>query len=178
MQIAEVVGQLLSKGVDANTKDFMKWTVLMRASCNGHVAVVQSLLANGANIDMQDDFLGYTAILLASQEGRVDIVRELLEKNANPNLRDNAGWTALMKASQKGHANCVELLLEKGADITIKEEKGKTTRDIAKDKGYGAIVNMFDKVRTHMIQSEQLELSFYLFKHVSFDSYHYDRSNP
>ena len=79
MQIAEVVRQLLSKGVDANTKDFMKWTGLMRASCNGHLAVVQSLLASGANIDMQDDFLGYTAILLASQEGRVDIVIRIFE---------------------------------------------------------------------------------------------------
>ena len=64
------------------------------ASQEGHLEVVEALLAKGAKIDVQTD-IGATALILASYRGNAEIVAALLAKGANTELRIEDGGTAL-----------------------------------------------------------------------------------
>jgi hypothetical protein len=87
---------------------------LMGASYEGHVDVVEVLLAKGADINAKDKN-GLTALDLASYEGRVNVVKLLLAKGADINAKDKGGLTVLGLASYIGHQEVVDLLKARGA---------------------------------------------------------------
>lgn len=66
------------------------------ASRNGHYAVCQFLLENGAKCDAQTRG-GATALHRASYCGHTDIARLLLSHGSNPRLVDDDGMTSLHK---------------------------------------------------------------------------------
>jgi len=69
------VQEILKEGkVDINKKDKNGNTALIWASQEGHIEIVKSLLANGANINEKDKY-GNTALIWASQEGHIEIVK-------------------------------------------------------------------------------------------------------
>src|SRR5262249_23190865 len=71
----------LSRGVDVNARNEYGTTALMRAACQGHAAVVRSLLEHRAdpNIARNDKF---TALALAAFFGHTETVRILIEHGA------------------------------------------------------------------------------------------------
>ena len=66
------------------------------ASRNGHYAVCQFLLENGAKCDAQTHG-GATALHRASSCGHTEIARLLLSHGSNPRLVDDDGMTSLHK---------------------------------------------------------------------------------
>ena len=68
----------------------------MMASQQGHLDVVQALLAKGADVNAKDND-GATALMLASQNGHLDVVQALLAKGADVNAKANDGVTALIR---------------------------------------------------------------------------------
>ena len=83
---------------------------LSEASANGHLAVVEVLLAHGADVHANDDL----ALSLASLYGEVAIVEVLLAHGADVHAADDV---ALRDASRYGRAAVVEVLLAHGADV-------------------------------------------------------------
>lgn len=92
------------------------------AALNGQITQVNSLLANGLDVNTLDED-GRTALMYASFNGVTEIVRKLIEKGAGINLADSSGRTALMMASSGPYPETVKLLLDHQADPNIVDKE-------------------------------------------------------
>ena len=91
----KVIKFLLNKGANVNHKDSLRgWSGLMIASSLGFIKTVNTLIAEGAEIDVDSDS-GDTALSLASRRGHIEVVKILLEKGAD------VSWEDLIFASRK-----------------------------------------------------------------------------
>jgi ankyrin repeat protein len=114
---AQIVTQLLARGISANSCASDNSTPLRIACYNGFFDVVVSLVEGGANVN----FLSkdqWTPLMRASENGFLRIVSFLLEKGALPNSSRADGTTALSRARQNGHEDVVKVLLQSGASDT------------------------------------------------------------
>ncbi|XP_068561693.1 KN motif and ankyrin repeat domain-containing protein 1-like [Cebidichthys violaceus] len=116
-----VVEQLFTKG-DVNAKASQAGqTALMLAVSHGRMDMVQALLAQGAEVNLQDDE-GSTALMCSSEHGHADIVRLLLaQPDCDASLTDSDESTALSIALEAGH-NDIAVLLYAHANFS----KGQT----------------------------------------------------
>ena len=89
---------------------------LILAARDGHAAIVERLLAAGADVNGVGEN-DWNALMLAAREGHTAIVERLLAAGADVNAKDYAGNTALILAADRGHTAIVKLLLEEGADV-------------------------------------------------------------
>jgi len=93
-------------------------TPLMAAAYKGHVQAVKLLLAEEANVELQDAG-GYTALrhacLMRTTE-HATIVELLLEAHAMPDNGDAIGCTALHTVAASGNTQVMKLLLDALAD--------------------------------------------------------------
>jgi uncharacterized protein len=104
---APVVQALLGKR--AAEVDLHVRLALISASENGHIEVVQTLLA--ANIDVNvKGFYGHTALSEAVREGHLEVVKALLAKGADVDAKNDFDETALTIALKQGHREIVQLL--------------------------------------------------------------------
>jgi ankyrin repeat protein len=85
------------------------------AAGQGHMRMVELLLARGAEVDRRNPHQE-TALIAASASGRIEVVRLLLERGADPKLADKDGRTALHLARAAKSLEIAQMLLEKGAD--------------------------------------------------------------
>lgn len=98
------VKALLEDGADPNAQDEFGNTALMSAAINNdppmgkYTAVVEALLAAGANPDIQHRIFGHTALMSAITNGDIPTIKALLAGGADRNLRDMNGRTALDRA--------------------------------------------------------------------------------
>nr|KAF6445861.1 ankyrin repeat domain 39 [Rousettus aegyptiacus] len=100
------------------------------ASRNGHYAVCQFLLENGAKCDAQTHG-GATALHRASYCGHTDIARLLLSHGSNPRLVDDDGMTSLHKAAEKGHMDICSLLLQHSPALkAVRDRKARLACDL------------------------------------------------
>ena len=133
----ERIKELLSEGIDVNTKDTHGWTALI-LSCvfsnkKSSIETVKLLLEYGADINIQDN-KGWTSLMYASRHSNevsnIETVKLLLEYDANVNIQNKKGLTALMYSSGESNHNSslynVKLLLQYGAKINIQDNSGKT----------------------------------------------------
>jgi uncharacterized protein len=95
------------------------YTPLLIASRSGNAAVVEALLAAGADPNMATTN-GATPLMLAAQGGNVAVVNALIAKNADLNAKEKVkGESALMIASAYGRADVVRALAAHGADLSL-----------------------------------------------------------
>ena len=121
-----VVQLLLAAGANCEDDSADGHRPLMVAARKGKAACVETLLAVGAKVDVQNEQIpvsrggGYTALHFAackhlgvgSDAKRSRIVAALLEAGANKTLVDMCGMTARQLAQEGGHVKVVELLQE------------------------------------------------------------------
>ena len=107
---------------------------LIEAASSGNTEKVQTLLAQGANVNAKD-YNGGTALMAAAFSGHTDTVQFLLAKGADIEAKEINGATALMFAALEGHTDTVKALLAKGADVNDKEKRGATVLMWASGKG-------------------------------------------
>ena len=100
----------------------------------GHIEVVELLLAAGADVNQAGDY-GDTPLHCASGKGHTEIVKLLLAAGADVNQANNSGWTPLQDSCQSGHSEVVSMLLAAGADVNKAENHGKTPLYIASEYG-------------------------------------------
>ena len=137
-----LVRTMLERGADVNFVDDDDFTALFCASQNGHLEIVDVLVAAGALVNWARKDDGATAVIMASQQGHHDVVHRLIRGGADVNhcTTDDYADSALMVASQKGHLQCVDVLLAAGAHPRYANHKGTTALDAAKHFKHPQIV--------------------------------------
>ncbi len=118
-----IVELLLSRGANANLKDFMRATPLWYAVQAGHITVAELLVRRGVDVnvtgahDHRYDTL-HTPLSLAAMQGYDAIVRLLLaQETIQPLIKaktrefTHGSCTPLWLAVTRGHENIVEMLL-------------------------------------------------------------------
>ncbi|KAK2156825.1 hypothetical protein LSH36_204g05024 [Paralvinella palmiformis] len=89
---------------------------LTLAAQEGHEAVVQSLVASGADVNKLDNN-GRGPLHIAVQLNDDETAEILLAANANPNKYDSGNVTPLHLAAENGNVNLVRRLIKAGANV-------------------------------------------------------------
>lgn len=117
--MAPRVDRFLSETPDlAATTGSWRRQPLHWAASGGHRALVERLLARGADPDARDRF-GCTPLHLAAELGREETVRVLLDAGADVHARSRNGKTALHLAAQRRAETIVRDLLRRGAQLDV-----------------------------------------------------------
>lgn len=119
-------------------------TPLMWAAFFGQTAIVEMLLAAGADSNLKDGS-GNTGLMIAIIEGHSELAEKLIDADANLDLQNNNGDSALIIAARLGYADLVKELLSASANIQLRNHNGKSALDSAKDKGNAEIVQLLSK---------------------------------
>jgi len=91
--------------------------LLLVAAYKGDLAIVESCLLVGADVNTKGDY-GDTALNKASSEGHLEVVKKLIEKGADVNNKGGADLTPIMNAATGGHIKVVQELIQHGAIIS------------------------------------------------------------
>jgi len=103
------VGELLSKGASADSRDAVGWTPLYNAAVMGHTDIAMLLFEKGADVNARSS-VGLTPLHLAAAEGRAETIRLLLESGADPSVESLDGKTPLDLARESKHADVVRCI--------------------------------------------------------------------
>jgi len=130
---AEAVDLLLKAGADTKAANRLNATPLYIAAENGNAAMVQKLLAGGADPNQTVLSQSETPLMFAARSGNVDSVKALLDKGAQVDATEKLrGSTALMWAAEQAHPEVLKLLLARGA-----KPDAKTNVAVAVGRGGG-----------------------------------------
>jgi ankyrin repeat protein len=116
-----------------------RMTPLCWAVKGNHPAVVDWLLARGANLEVVTGY-GPPLGIAAGREDSTVMVRFLLDRGADPNGCSIDGHTPLMTAAGRGDVATVELLIRAGAQVNARDRWGNTAVSTAQADGHAEIV--------------------------------------
>jgi ankyrin repeat protein len=107
---------LIRQGCEVNVRETGEahtYTPLVAAAENGHVAIIEALLAAGADVNLTNGEVGGTALMCAAARGH-ESVAALLLKQAGIRRNDTRypGDTAFDLAAVHGHAAIAEMLFD------------------------------------------------------------------
>jgi ankyrin repeat protein len=118
--------RLIAAGAAVDERSADNTTALHWAAHNGDLALVEALIARGANASLINDY-GSAPLAAAAVEGDPAIVEALLEAGAHVESPNPEGQTALMVVARTGRVATAKLLLERGADVNARERFGGQT---------------------------------------------------
>lgn len=132
-----LLAAFLDAGAPVDTTDPMiGWTPLMTATSEGDLALVQLLLARGADPnhrETSDLEGGHTVLTVAvGEDPSLPVIEALLRAGADPSLPRADGWTPLMHAAYEGNPQLLRLLLDAGADAGAVKPDGETALAVAR----------------------------------------------
>ena len=131
---------LLDSGAEVNrSRDFNSWPPLLIAASSGHKAMVELLLAKGADMNSRDGS-GQTALHLAAKNGFQSVAEVLLANKADVNARDGSQSTPLHEAAVNGHADVLTRLLSASAKPDSEDDHGRTALSYAVEKAHSDCV--------------------------------------
>jgi ankyrin repeat protein len=131
------VRRLLDLGLPVDATDGQGATALLRAAGGGHRAVVDLLLARGAD-PRHAAHSGATALSAAVSMRHVEIVDRLLAAGAPIEQRLPGDLTVLMVACALGLPDLAARLLAAGADVHAVDAQGRTALHCAAMFGFSA----------------------------------------
>jgi ankyrin repeat protein len=114
-------------------------TAVMVAASVGHLALVDLLLAAGANLH-QSDASGHTALSLAATGGHLEVLNKLLHAGASVS---EVGQRAVLAAvATLGQTEVAQVLLAAGAEVdAFDSATGATALMLAADRGHLAVLH-------------------------------------
>ena len=141
----DAVNMLLWAGARVNAREgWNGQSPLHWAAAEGHGAVVEALIAGGADIRHRSN-AGTTPFLFAVRKGDMRAVKAFLAAGADVNEKRVDYATPLLVAIINGHEDLVDLLLEKGAnpnveggstDLSVQGSKARPIRITLKTPSY------------------------------------------
>ena len=141
---------LIERGADVNAKDGTEQSAYLYATSEvgPDPALLELMLANGADVDAKDSYNG-TGLIRAAHRGYAEIVRRLIEAEIDLDHVNRLGWTALLEAIILGdggaaHVETVRVLVDGGVDVEIADREGVTPLEHAQRAGYDEIVAILD----------------------------------
>lgn len=102
----QVVDVLLDAGAPVNHDG---WTPLMYAAFEGRAAILERLLARGADVNALAPNRS-NALMLAARNGHMDVVRRLLQTNVDLEQKNDAGLTVDSWAQANGNTDVADLV--------------------------------------------------------------------
>jgi len=131
----------LDEAASGRLPDAIRATPLTRAAEQGDLALIELLLARGADPGRACGcLLRETPLFAAAVTGRADVVARLLAAGADPEAQTFVGQRALHAASMRGYIPVVQLLLAHGADPEARDRDGRTACDWARANGHDEVV--------------------------------------
>ena len=126
---------LQEAGGNINAKDKESGqTALMLAVRSGHAEAANILIAEKADVHIEDGY-GNTALIIAASSGNVEMIGALIEAEASIEAANEEGNTALMIAASEGEVEAVKALIRERADIEARNEEDNTALLLAASKG-------------------------------------------
>ena len=133
----EAVKQHLAAGWDVDAEDNYKSTPLQFAAQGGHKKIVELLIAEGADVNVNED--GSSPLHIAANR---EIAELLIANGAEVNAKKGFGITPLHSALFVKRKEIAKLLIAKGADVNTKSEEGATPLHLAATSGHNEIVEL------------------------------------
>ncbi|WP_206862530.1 ankyrin repeat domain-containing protein [Lysobacter changpingensis] len=156
---ADAVRRLLDLGLPVDATDTQGCTALLRAAGGGHRAVVDLLLARGADPQRTANS-GATPLSAAVSMRHADIVDRLLAAGAPLEQRLPGDLTVLMVACALGLTDLAARLLAAGADVQACDAQGRQALHCAAMYGFNArersrLVALFDTLLLAGVDADQ-----------------------
>ena len=142
---ARDIKDLLDKGADINTHNEWGLTpVMLAAQYNHSVAVLNALIAAGADIHEAEPKYRSNALHLAANSSKnPKVIEALLAAGANIEARNYLGETALIMAVNSNDETKISTqLIKSGADINARDYQGHSVLDYAKAAKRTYLVNL------------------------------------
>ncbi|WP_027069814.1 ankyrin repeat domain-containing protein [Novilysobacter defluvii] len=134
----DAVRRLLDLGLPVEAVDRQGCTALLRAAGGGHGALVDLLLARGADASCTAD-TGATPLSAAVSMRQAGIVDQLIGAGARIEQRLPGGLTALMLSCALGLPDMAARLLGAGADIHARDDENRTALHCAAMFGFATV---------------------------------------
>lgn len=99
---------------------------LHKAVKSGDVKKVNTLIAQGNDINEKKTFSKKTPLIYAAENELTEITEILLTKGAKTEEKDTLGDTALLKAANIANLEILQILLTKGANVDATNNNGDT----------------------------------------------------
>jgi len=122
---------LAAPRLDPNATNAAGETPLMMAALRGQVAMMETLIAKGAQINKD----GWQPIHYAATGEEPKAVALLLARGAPIDARSPSGLTPLMMAARYGSEPVVDLLIARGANKALRNDIGESAADRARAGG-------------------------------------------
>nr|WP_158987260.1 ankyrin repeat domain-containing protein [Lysobacter panacisoli] len=156
---ADAVRRLLDLGLPVDAVDAQGCTALLRAAGGGHRAVVDLLLARGADPELAAHS-GATALSAAVSMRHAEIVDRLIAAGAPLEQRLPGDLTVLMVACALGLTDLAARLLAAGADVQACDSQGRQALHCAAMYGFNArersrLVALFDTLLLAGVDADQ-----------------------
>ncbi|KAL9903589.1 protein TANC2 isoform X2 [Glossina fuscipes] len=131
---------LLSRGAKIDSHNKQGFTALGLSVKEGHWAVAEKLLENGADLDESVTSARKTSLMIAAEEGHIEIMEMLITRGANLETQDHEGFTALSWACLRGRQTAAKILMDKGCNKNHADNNGRTPLDLAAYQGSANLV--------------------------------------
>ena len=119
----ETAELLIGAGANVSAPNRAGATPMLLATINGNAAMIEKLVAAGADPNAALTKTGDTALMMASRTGKIEAVKALLDHSAQVNAKETWGdTTALMWAVSERHAAVVKLLIDHRADVNARSK--------------------------------------------------------
>jgi ankyrin repeat protein len=104
--------------------------ILFAAIRQGHTAIAELFIDNGADLNVKDRY-EEPPLHAAAYQGHKNMVDLLIEKWADVNQKGPHGELALHWAAAKGHGQITQLLVEAGTEINTRTDKQRMDMDVS-----------------------------------------------
>jgi ankyrin repeat protein len=117
-------------------------TLLHIAAGRGDLALVQTLVERGADLELKNRWGGWTPLHSAAGAGHARVVAYLIQQGAKVEAPGVYNQGILFTAAYQGHADVVRLLLAAGANVEATTEWQQFPLIAAAEKGHTEVVKL------------------------------------
>lgn len=110
---------------------YQNWTATQRAAANGRKAILQALLAHGADVQQRNNSVGDSLLHLAANGMYPSVFALLQAAGLDVNVRNQFQHTPLFAAASLDDTSGTLELLLLGADPALRDTAGQTAAEVA-----------------------------------------------